>query len=328
MVESIFVRTLEKYELVKRKDKLILGVSAGPDSVFMLYQFLRLKQEYKLYLVCVHFNHSLRQEADSEQEFIKELCVKFKVKFISEKKDVNNFFKGDSLEQTARNLRFDFFLKISRQLKIKKIALAHHEDDLVETILMRLIRGSGLKGLRGFLPKSKFKSLTIIRPLIEIRKKEIFEWLGQEKVSFCTDKSNFEEKFLRNRVRLKLIPLLEELNPGINANLHNLARNISLDYDFIYTFSYRKFLALRRKETKQSVYLDLKDLKELPEAIFNNVLIIAIESVKGDTRRIETKHLTEIKDLVYIRPSQSIVDLPLLTVKKDEKNLLIQSLIL
>jgi len=328
MIEGKFAKTLEKYSLIKKKDRLILGVSGGPDSVFMLYRFLAVKKEHKLDLVCAHFNHLLRKEADSEEEFIKELCAQLGVKFISEQKDVSKFFKGDSLEQTARNLRFDFFQKISRQTKIKKIALAHHKDDLVETVLMRLIRGSGLKGLQGFLPKSKFKSLTVIRPLVEIRKKEIVEWLKENKVSYCIDKSNFEEKFLRNRVRLKLLPLLEELNPNIRESLCNLSRTTSVDYEFIYTFSYQKFLFLKRKESKNSLRLDLKGLKELPEAIFNNVIRIAIEEVKGNTRKMEARHLDEIRDLTYNRPGQSIVDLPQLLVKKEEKTLLIQPLIL
>jgi len=327
-MEEIFKNTLKKYNLLKKNDKIILGVSGGPDSICMLYQFLQIKKEYKLQLVCAHFNHSLRKEADKEEESIRKLCAKLEVKFISEKKDVGSFFSGDSLEQTARNLRLDFFMKVSRQTKIKKIALAHHKDDLIETVLMRMIRGSGLKGLRGFLPKTKFKSLTVIRPLVEVRKTEIVKWLEDQKIFFCIDKSNFEDKFFRNRVRLKLLPLLEELNPNIVSNLYNLASNISLDYDFIYSFSYGKFLALKRKETRMSLCLDLKGLKELPTAIFNNVVRIAIEQLKGNTRRLEAKHINELQDLVLRRPRGSIVDLPELVVKKDEKLLSIQSLIL
>ena len=327
-MEEIFKKTLKKYGLLKKKDKLILGVSGGPDSVCMLYLFSRIKKEFKLELVCAHLNHGLRDEAQKEEEFIRGICVKLGIKFISEKKDVQSFYSGDSLEQTARNLRLDFFSKVSRQTKIKKLALAHHKDDLVETILMRLVRGSGLKGLRGFLPKTKLKNLTVIRPLIEVRKKEIVEWLEDKKLPYCIDKSNFEDKFFRNRLRLKLLPLLEELNPNIVNTLYNLASNISLDYDFIYVFSYSKFLILRKKEKGSSLCLDLKGLRELHPAIFNNVIRIAVEQLKGNTRRIEARHLNELKDLVFERPGGSIVDLPGLLVKKEEKALSIQSLIL
>ncbi|MFH1519919.1 MAG: tRNA lysidine(34) synthetase TilS [Candidatus Omnitrophota bacterium] len=328
MLEETFKESLKKYSLLKKKDKVILGVSGGPDSMGMLYQFWKIYKDYKLKLVCAHFNHGLRDEADREEEFTRGICAKLGIKFISEKKDVQSFFNGDSLEQTARNLRLDFFLKVSRQIKIKKIALAHHKDDLIETVLMRLVRGSGLKGLRGFLPKTKFKSLTIIRPLIELRKQEIIKWLEDKKIPYCIDKSNFEDKFFRNRLRLKLLPVLSELNPNIVNNIYNLAVNISWDYDFIRSFSYSKFRTLKKKEARNSLYLDLGGLKELAPAIFNNVIRIAIEELKGNTRRLESRHLNELQDLIFHRPSGSIVDLPNLLAKKEEETLFIQSLIL
>lgn len=328
MVEQIFRKTIQKYGLIEKKDRIILGVSGGPDSLFMLYQFHALCKEYKLQLVCAHFNHSLRPEADKEEEFVKGLCKDLGLRYFSEKREVNKLFNGDSLEQTARNLRFDFFLKCSRHFKIKKLALAHHKDDLVETVLMRLIRGAGLKGLRGFLPKSKFANLTVVRPLIELEKKEIVDWLDSRKIIYCIDKSNLEEKFMRNRIRLKLLPLLKEFNPNITDNIYDLSRNLSLDYDFIYKFSHVIFGTLKKGETAKTIRLDLEGLKKLHPAILNNVIRIAIEELKGTTRRIESKHLDEITDLILRRPAESVVDLPLLAVKKQAQTLIIQTLIL
>lgn len=328
MIQETFTNTIKQDGLLKKKDKVILGVSGGPDSMCLLYLFLQIKKEYRLRLLCAHFNHSLREEADSEEEFIRKTCQHLDIEFVSEKKNVKSFFKGDSLEQTARNLRMDFFLKCSRQAKIKKIALAHHKDDLAETILMRLIKGSGLSGLRGFSSKSKYKNLTIIRPLIELRKKAIIDWLKDNRINYCIDKSNLEDKFLRNKIRLKLMPFLEELNPNISDNLYNLARNVGLDYDFIYSLSYDKFIVLKRRQNYNSIHLDLYGLKELPLAIFNNVIRIAVEQFKGNTRRLEAKHLREVRDLLFKRPLGSIVDLPGFQVKKDNEALIIQSLIL
>jgi len=325
MIEDIFKETVKKYDLIKKRDKIILGLSGGPDSICMLYQFLNIQKDYKLYLVAAHFNHSLRKEADQEELFIKKLCAEVGIKCISAKKDVNSFAKGDSLEQTARNLRFDFFLNCLRQTKIKKLALAHHKDDLVETVLMRMIRGSGLRGLRGFLPKSKYKSATVVRPLIELQKKEITNWLKSKKIAYCIDKSNFEDKFLRNKIRLKLIPFLKEMNPNIVDNLHNLATNLSLDYDFIYSLSYKQFTSLKRGEAKKGLKLDLAGLKDLPLSLLNNVIRIAIEEVKGNVRRLESRHLKEINDLIARRPAGSIVHLPFLLVQKTEKHLIIST---
>jgi len=328
MLEKTFRNTIKKYGLLKKKDKLLLGVSGGPDSLCLLYLFLKIQKEYSLKLICLHLNHCLRKEAKDEENFVKGVCRSQGVEFISESREVNKFFKGDSLEQTARNLRFDFFLKSSRQTKFKKIALAHHQDDLAETVLMRLIRGSGLRGLRGFLPKSKFRNLTVIRPLIEIPKAEIMSWLKKNKINYCIDKSNFEDKFLRNRIRSKLLPLLKEFNPNIVASIANSAGNICVDYSFLYDFSKSSFLSLKTKEKKNSLCLRLKGLKELPPAIFANVIRIAIEELQGHTRRLESRHLAELRDLVSFRPSGSVVDLPFILVKKEANCLLIQSLIL
>ncbi|MBN3039967.1 MAG: tRNA lysidine(34) synthetase TilS [Candidatus Omnitrophica bacterium] len=328
MIERFFLETIKKFNLLKKKDKLLLGISGGPDSIFLLHQLKNIQKQYSLKLVCVHFNHGLRKEADSEEDFVRQLCRELSIKFISEKKPVKEFFKGDSLEQTARNLRLDFFLKCSRQEKIKKIALAHHKDDLVETVLMRLIRGSGLKGLRGFLPRSRYKSLTIVRPLIEISKKNILSWLKQEKKSYCLDKSNFEDKFFRNKIRLKLLPALEDFNPNIVDSLFQLARTISEDYDFIYSHCRSIYLKLKKSDSKNTISLDHKGLKELTGALFNNVIRIAIEDLQQHTRRLEIRHLDEIRDLVLSRPTGSIVDLPNLIVKKSHNHIIIQSLLM
>ncbi|MBU2043710.1 MAG: tRNA lysidine(34) synthetase TilS [Candidatus Omnitrophica bacterium] len=327
MIETVFKNTIKKYRLLEPKDKVLLGVSGGPDSLCLLHLFLKIKKEYSLKLICVHFNHRLRQEALLEENFVKDVCKAAGVEFISEGKNVKDF-AGDSLEQAARNLRFDFFLKVSRQTKFKKLALAHHCDDLVETVLMRLIRGSGLRGLSGFSPQMRFRSLKVIRPLIELSKDDILAWLSENKISYCLDQSNFQEEFFRNRIRLKLMPLLKELNPNIVENISNAARNISLDYSFIYDYSYQVFLSLKTKESSQSLYLNLKKLKNLPLAIFSNVIRIAIEELKGSTRRLTAKHIDELADLVANRPSGSIVDLPFLLAKKEQNHLRIQSLIL
>ena len=323
-IEDTFRNTVTRLGLIKKKDKLILGISGGPDSIYLLHLVCRLKDEYKLHIVCAHFNHKLRDEADQEEQFVKKVCKTLGVNCLSESKPVKKFFTGDSLEQTARALRFDFFLNCSRQTKIKKIALAHHKDDLVETVLMRIVRGSGLRGLRGFLPRTRFKSLNVVRPLVEIRKNEITNWLKKEKVPYCTDKSNFDDKFLRNRLRLKILPLLEEINPNIVDNLCNMAETVGLDYDFLYRFSRDCFQSLKRRETKADLRLDLEGLKKLPKAVYNNVIRIAIEQLKGNMRRIESRHIDEVNDLIVNRPRGSIVDLPSLSVRKDEDYLYIK----
>jgi tRNA(Ile)-lysidine synthase len=161
-----------------------------------------------------------------------------------------------------------------------------------------------------------------------LHKKDILKWLEDKKIFYCVDKSNFEDRFLRNRIRLKLMPMLCEINPGIAQNLYNLSLNTSLDYDFIYTFSHKEFEKLKRGETKRGIKLDLEGLKKNHPAILNNIIRVAIEELKGNTRRLELKHLDEIRDMIENRPLGSVVHLPGLYVRKEEKHLVIQTLIL
>ena len=322
---DLFKKRVIEAGMVKKGECLLLGISGGPDSIALLYLFSALRQEFKLDLVACHFNHCLRDEADSEEQFVKNICKVVGVRFISEKKEVKKFFNGDSSEQTARNLRYDFFLKCSRETKIKKLALAHHEDDLAETVLMRIVRGAGLRGLRGFLPISRYKNITIIRPLTDTRKSEILQWLKEKELKYCVDQSNFSEEFLRNRVRLKLIPLLEELNPSIVDNLAALAQTVAVDYEFIEKAAHDLLQKIMRRQTHNRVELDLKALDALDESMFNNVLRSAVTMLKGDTRGLEARHLAEIKALVKERKHESIVDLPMAIVTKTDTRLTIEA---
>ena len=327
MLEKIFKDTIEKYKMLEKNDKIILAISGGPDSIFMLYQFYHIQKEYKLKLFCAHFNHALRKEADEDEKFVKDLSSDLGIKFISEKKEVSKFIKNDSIEQVARNLRFDFLLKCSRELKVKKIALAHHKDDVVETTIMRFIRGSGLKGLQGILPVVKFKGAFFIRPLINMRKSQILDWLEKNNISYKIDKTNFEDKFFRNKIRLKLIPILEELNPSIVETIFNTSRLISLDYEFIYNFSKEKYNQIKKQYGKNYIKLNIEGLKKNSLSIILNILRIAIEELKGNTRKLDLRHFDEIIDLIYNRPDFSIVDLPDLEVKKENSWLVIKTLL-
>ena len=322
---NIFIQKILASNLIRRHDRLLLGVSGGPDSLCLLHLLARLKDEMQLTLVACHFNHCLRDEADQEEKFVKDVCKSLGVKFIAEKKEVKKFFHGDSLEQTARQLRYDFFLKCSRETKIKKLALAHHKDDLAETVLMRIVRGAGLKGLRGFLPVTRYKKLTIIRPFIETRKSVIIEWLNQNNFKFCVDQSNFSEEFLRNRVRLKLLPLLEELNPSIVDGLAGLAQAAAVDYQFIETAAHAALQKIIRKHTHNRIELDLKGLQDFDQCMFNNCLRAAVESLKGNTRNLETRHLNEVAALVFTRKNESVVDLPMAILTKTDTRLIIEA---
>jgi len=323
LVEEV-LEAIERYNLLKRKEKVILAVSGGPDSVAMLFLFLRIKEIFNLKLVCVHFNHGLRKEADEDEKFVKDLCSSLDIKFVSEKKNVKEFFKGDSLEQTARILRYDFFLKIANSLKIKKISLAHTKDDVIETVLMRIIRGTGIQGLRGILPLSKIKGKIFIRPLIEIEKKRILDWLKKEKISYQIDTTNFEDKFFRNKIRLNVLPLLEKLNPNIKDTLFNLARISSWNHNFITQIAQKELSKIKRGEGENFLIIDLEKIKDLHPFLLLQVLRLAIEEVKGNTRRLDWRHFESI--LKILQKKRSYLNLPGLIIEIREKKLILKSL--
>ncbi len=325
-IEKQLNNTVRHYAMFKKKDRLLIGVSGGPDSVCLLRLLSGLK-EHKLDLICLHFNHALRREADQEEKFVKKLCRQLGVRCLTGKKDVKKGFKGDSLEQTARNMRFDFFNTCARQFRTRKIALAHNKDDAAETVIMRIIRGTALKGLRGILPVSRNKGLTIVRPLLEVSKKDIVEWLKKNKYDYMVDASNQEEVFLRNKVRLSLLPSLKKINPNISGALFNLGRVSALDYECIEYTARQELGRLKKEKGRGYIRIEHKSLLQLHPGLVLNVLRLAVEEIKGDTRRLEFRHFEEVLDLLRHRPLHSVVDLPGLSVIKEERWLTIKSLL-
>lgn len=325
MVEETFIKTIEKHALLKKRERVMLGVSGGPDSMCMLHLFHRLQPVYKLNITVAHFNHCLRKEADKEEEFVKREAERLAMRCISVRKKVDEGVV-DSLEQTARNHRFDFFLGTARTYKIKKLALAHTKDDLAETVLMRILRGSGLLGISSFGVSSKFRGMAVIRPLIEVEKKAILQFLEQLRIGFCTDTSNFEERFLRNKIRLSLIPSLEkEYNPSLKNVLVTLAKTASLDYDFIAEQAGALYRRLRRKEGSQCISFEIEALQKAHPALKQLMIRLGIEEMKGSLRRIEFKHMEDILDLIEHPGQESLLDLPDILVEKYKGRLYLKS---
>ncbi|MBN2483329.1 MAG: tRNA lysidine(34) synthetase TilS [Candidatus Omnitrophica bacterium] len=327
MVEELFERTITKYNLVKRKEKLMIGVSGGPDSVCLLHLFCNIRKARQLDLTCVHLNHRLRKEADEEEKFVKELCRTLGVRYAAERKDVKGLDRGDSLEQTARQARLDFFRRCARRYKIKKIALAHNKDDVAETVLMRLIRGTALEGLKAIQPKKKMYGVEFIRPIIDVRKKDILDWLGAHDISYKIDRSNFSEIFLRNKVRLTLIPQLEQLNPRIVESLANFARSAAADFDFIHEFTKAQYDTIKKQRGAGFIKLNVVQLKIIHPAILFHLIRLAIAEIKGNTRRLELKHYEQIVALIFNKSQSGSLDMPDIEVRREEKWLLIKSLL-
>jgi len=304
MVLEKVKKTIKGYNLIDKGDKIVVGVSGGPDSVALALLLNSLKKELKITLHIAHLDHMLRRDSYKDREFVERLAQKLELPVTAAKVNIKELAKSGSLEEIARNARLGFLFKVARDIKADKIALGHNLDDQAETVLMRIIRGAGLYGLSGILPKRSISGYKVIRPLIEVRRREIEGFLKRKKVSPRIDASNLEDIYFRNRVRNRLLPLLEkEYNNNIKEVLSNMAESTGYDYDYLIGVA-------ERLAKGQKTKLNLSRLKRLHPAIRRLLLRMSIVRVKGDTRRIAFQHIKELEDLILNRPINSIVDLP------------------
>ena len=296
--------TIRKYSLINKRDKIVIGVSGGPDSVALLYLLDSLKNELRLKLHIAHLDHMLRDDSCKDREFVQVLAQRLRLPITTAQINVKELAKRGSLEEIARNARLGFLFKVAKDIKANKIALGHNLDDQAETVLMRILRGAGLYGLSGILPKREISGFQIIRPLIEIRRQVIESFLKKKKIRPRLDKTNFEDIYLRNKIRNKLLPLLERnYNKNIKEILSNMAQSIGSDYDYLNRVTLR---TIRYSGSK----INLHKFLRLHPAIQRIALRLMIARKKGNMRRITFQHIKEIEDLILNRPFNSIVDLP------------------
>ena len=199
----------KKYNLIENNDIIVVGFSGGPDSVFLVEMLKKLKNFINFNIYLVHINHLLRgEDADSDENFSFEYAKKNNLEIFIKRIPVKEIAKevGKTFEEVGREERYKFFSEIYEKVGANKIATAHNKDDQIETFLFRLIRGTSLQGLEGI----KIKNNNIIRPISEIYKKDILEYLNKNEIQYRIDKTNFENEFTRNSIRLDLIPFIEK----------------------------------------------------------------------------------------------------------------------
>lgn len=298
--------TIRKHGLVRAGDTVVVAVSGGPDSLALLYCLSSLAAGLRLDLKAAHFDHGLRQGSQREAEFVRAAAGKLGLAFYSGGADVSGRRKGKgSIEEAARLARLEFLRKLAKKLKADRVALGHNMDDQAETVLMRILRGSGLSGLSGIAALKELDGCVFIRPLIEVKRVEIERYLRGMKIRPFRDPSNSDESLFRNKIRRRLLPLLEkEYNPRIKEILNNLAGNASCDYDYILS---RARLSAGVRGTAS---LKTDSLLRMHPSLRRMAIRLKIEALQGSTRRITCKHVEEIEDMLFNRPAGSVVDLP------------------
>lgn len=314
--------------MLQKGDKVLVGLSGGPDSVTLLHVLYNLKNEYSLTILIAHLDHRFRgEESRADRKFCEELAKKYSLEIVWEEIDVPRISKekGISPEEAARFERYGFFKRIAKERGVDKIAVGHTRDDQAETVLMRIIRGAGMKGMGGISPVKDIQGFKIIRPLIEISRKEVEAFISETGLNFRKDSSNEKAIFTRNRIRLELIPLIEkDFNSNIKEVLANMAENLQAENEFLIKYANRKFKSMS-KIKQGEIHIDIKKFKKQPSAIRKRILRAALEEFKGDLRKLTYQHWKEMEELINNRPVNSIVNLPAgISVAKDRTNIVLK----
>jgi len=277
-------------------DKVIAAVSGGPDSICLLHILYRLQEEFNIKLYAAHINHCLRgEEADKDEEYVKDFCRKHAIPCFSREIDINKLAKerGLSSESAGREARYEFFDELFKELGAQKIALAHNANDQAETVLMRIIRGTGIEGMVGIKP---VRGNIFIRPLINIRRESIEAYCEENNLSPRIDKSNLENIYARNKVRLELLPYIKEnFNSDIISSLNRLSETISIDNNYLESKALKKY-EIYCSNKEQKVIIDKEAFIE-DEAILSRVIRLALKDVRGNLNNIEKVHIYDIIEL-------------------------------
>ncbi|WP_321437912.1 tRNA lysidine(34) synthetase TilS [uncultured Bacteroides sp.] len=219
---------IEKEKLFGLKDKVLIALSGGADSVALLRVMVYLGYSCE----AAHCNFRLRgEESDRDESFVRNLCDNLNIPLHVIHFDTNEYAAQHqvSIEMAARELRYDWFEKLRKELKADVVAVAHHRDDSVETLLLNLIRGTGINGLTGIHPKNNL----IVRPLLTVSREDILAYLKEMKQEYVTDSTNLQDEYTRNKIRLNLLPMMETINPSIKPSLFSTASHL-LDASIIY----------------------------------------------------------------------------------------------
>lgn len=293
---DVVLKTIKENQMLKENDKVIAAVSGGPDSMCLLHILNTYKEHLKIDLTVAHVNHCLRgAEADEDEDFVRRFCEKLNIEFYSIKADINKLSseKNISSEMAGRIARYEFFENIKNKTGANKIALAHNANDRAETILMRIMRGTGLDGLVGIKP---VRNEVYIRPLINVNRDQIEAYCEENKLNARIDKTNLQNIYSRNKVRLELIPyIMENFNKDIVNTLNRLSDTVRIDSEYLDNIS-KKIYKLYCEKKEEKVIIK-RDMFFEHNAVLTRVIRMAIENLAGSTYNIEKKHILDIIDI-------------------------------
>jgi tRNA(Ile)-lysidine synthase len=290
------MKYIKEHSMFNKGDKVIVAFSGGPDSTCLLYILNEHKDELGITLFGAHLNHCLRgAESDKDEEYAKKTCENLNIDFYSRKIDVNLIAQQNNLscEMAGRKARYDFFEDLMVKLNASKIALAHNANDQAETILMRIMRGTGMEGLIGIRP---VRDKIYVRPVLNLSRREIEKYCEENSINPRIDKSNLETIYARNKVRLDLIPYMEEnFNKDIIKTLNRLSDIVKVDNDYLEAISTKQFK--KHCEIEEQRVIIYNSAFTQHEAIVSRIVRSALFAVCNNLCNIEKIHISNIIEL-------------------------------
>ncbi len=309
MLKEKVEETIKKFNLIEKGDKIVVGVSGGPDSITLINILLELKEKYQISLIVAHINHMIRENAKIDEAFVKSYCEKNKIDFFVEHKNIIELAQKEKrgIEETGRDIRYKFFEEVLNKTKANKIAIAHNLNDNCETVLMNIIRGTGISGLKGIEAKRD----KYIRPLIETSREEIEEYCKEQNLNPRHDESNDDNTYTRNKIRNILIPELKEtFNPNIVVGIKRLSDIVKEEENFLEKETDKVYSEIVIDDKNKIVY-DLKKFNLQDVVIQKRLILKGIETIFGDTKGIEKINLEDIIKLCnnnignkFLKPNQ------------------------
>ncbi len=298
-MEKDFKEILNTY--LKKNSTIIVGVSGGPDSVYLLTHLLPFCQNKKIKIVVAHVNHGLRgKESDQEEKFVKNMAKKMELVFESSQLYLNKIFKSKkaksglkspgNLEEIARQKRYDFFKKLREKYKADYILIAHHLNDNIETALFNLIRGASFQGIKGMQIYSKESH--VLRPMLHLPKTEILTYLKEQNLEYHLDSSNLDLNFSRNLLRQKVIPFFKKINPGFEKTFQENLQNFTQVAEYIEEKS-----TFWLTQNYKNNHFPLSEFLELPSFLKKNVLVQIYKNTYGSTHKLT---LTQINEIIKV----------------------------
>jgi tRNA(Ile)-lysidine synthase len=309
-------KTINRYSMLSDKDHVLIGLSGGPDSICLSVVLDKLKKDFNLSLSAVYVDHGLRPgETGKEVDFCRQFCNDRGINFIEKKIDTKTYVneKGKNLQEAARELRYRIFYEVADDIRASNVAIGHNADDQAETVLMRLLRGSGRKGLSG-IPPVRDK---IIRPLIETERKEIEEFLTlnsslithNSSTPYMVDSSNLNAGYFRNWIRLTLMDEIKGRNPAIVDDICRTAEILREEDDYLELIVTKTLMRLISRKSDNSIELFLFPLETIEKPVLRRVLRRAISATKS-LKGVGYIHIEDIIKLIKEGKSGDRLDLP------------------